>query len=46
MDEVANVAFLHVAIAHDGIGAGVIRHHLVEDAGEPGTVELEEELLH
>ena len=46
MDEVADVGLDHVAVAHDRVGAGIVCHHLVEDAGEPGAVELEEELLH
>ena len=44
--EIANVAFGDAAVAHDGVGAGVVRDDLVEDARQARAVELEQEFAH
>jgi len=46
VDEIANVTLGDPAVAHDVVRAGVVSHDLVEHAGQPGTVELEQKLTH
>ena len=44
--EIADVTLGDPAVAHDLVRAGVVGDDLVEHAGQPGTVELEQELAH
>jgi hypothetical protein len=46
VDQIADVLLGHPAIAHDGVGAGIVGDDLIEHAGHPGAVELEQELAH
>ena len=34
------------AVAHDLVGAGIVRHDLVEHAGKAGGIELQQQLPH
>ena len=46
VNEIADVAFGHTTVAQHDIGGGIIGHDLIENARQPRTVELKQELAH
>jgi hypothetical protein len=40
VDEVADVTLSYPSIAHHNVGAGIVGDDLIENARQPGTVEL------